>query len=165
MRTRHSWNVRVSRFAENSVNPIRTIVENMKLRPNPDKPLLALSIGDPTTFGNMDACEEITEAIVEAVRSRKYNGYAPSQGFQEARQVVAAHCRCPDSLIEAKDVVLTSGCSQALEFCINVLSNPGQNVLIPRPGFPLYRTIAEGIGVKVKYYDLLVGRENARCQF
>ncbi|XP_067120150.1 tyrosine aminotransferase-like [Centruroides vittatus] len=159
MRTRHSWNVRVSRFADNSVNPIRTIVENMRLRPNPDKPLLALSIGDPTTFGNMDACEEITEAVVEAVRSRKYNGYAPSQGFQNAREAVAAHSSYTDCMVESKDVVLTSGCSQALEFCINVLSNPGQNVLVPRPGFPLYRTIAEGIGVKIKYYDLLPDKE------
>lgn len=155
MRTRHSWDVRVSRFAENSINQIRMIVENMEIRPNPDKPLIALSIGDPTTFGNMNACEEITEAVVDAVRSQKYNGYAPSAGFQEAREAVAAHCSYPGYATEAKDVVLTSGCSQALDFSINVLSNPGQNVLVPRPGFPLYKTIAEGIGVKIKYYNLL----------
>jgi len=37
-----------------------------------------------------------------------------------------------------------------------VLANPGQNILVPRPGFAIYRTLAEGLGIQVKYYDLLV---------
>jgi len=35
-----------------------------------------------------------------------------------------------------------------------VLANPGQNILVPRPGFPLYRTLAEGLGIRTKFYDL-----------
>ncbi|KAJ9589877.1 hypothetical protein L9F63_016995, partial [Diploptera punctata] len=56
--------------------------------------------------------------------------------------------------VNPEDVVLCSGCSCALDKCISVLANPGQNIVMPRPGFPLYRTQAEGLGIKVKSYDL-----------
>jgi aspartate/methionine/tyrosine aminotransferase len=55
-----------------------------------------------------------------------------------------------------QDVVLCSGCSCALDLAISVLVNPGQNILVPRPGFPLYRTLAESLGVQVKSYNLRV---------
>ncbi len=53
-----------------------------------------------------------------------------------------------------QDVVLASGCSGALDLCITVIANPGQTILIPRPGFSLYATLAESLGIKVKYYNL-----------
>ena len=33
-------------------NPIRNIVDNLKVTPNPDKQFISLALGDPTTFGN-----------------------------------------------------------------------------------------------------------------
>lgn len=45
---RLGWDVRPSQMANNTLNPIRAIVDGMKLTPNPDKPMIALSIG--TTF-------------------------------------------------------------------------------------------------------------------
>lgn len=38
--------------------------------------------------------------------------------------------------------------------CIAVLADSGDNILMPRPGFPLYKTLASGYGVNVKEYDL-----------
>jgi len=55
-----------------------------------------------------------------------------------------------------QDVILCSGCSCALDLCISVLANRGQNILVPRPGFPLYRTLALGLGIETKFYDLKV---------
>ncbi|XP_006811789.1 tyrosine aminotransferase-like [Saccoglossus kowalevskii] len=57
------------------------------------------------------------------------------------------------------DVVLTSGCSDALHQIISVLANPGQNCLIPKPGFSLYETVARSIGVDVKRYELLPNKD------
>lgn len=59
-------------------------------------------------------------------------------------------------LFSSQDVILTSGCSEAIELCLAVLVNPGQNILVPRPGFSLYRTLAESLGIEVKLYNLLV---------
>ncbi|CAF98946.1 unnamed protein product, partial [Tetraodon nigroviridis] len=42
------WDVKPSEMANNTVNPIRAIVDSMKLSPNPDKPMIALSIGTKT---------------------------------------------------------------------------------------------------------------------
>ena len=39
------WNVTASLSARNTINPIRRIVDRCKLLPNPDKPLISLSIG------------------------------------------------------------------------------------------------------------------------
>ena len=44
-RQHKSWNVEASDIARNTFNPIRSIVDGMKLTPNPDKPMIALSIG------------------------------------------------------------------------------------------------------------------------
>ena len=52
--------------------------------------------------------------------------------------------------------MLCSGCSCALDLCIMALCSPGSTLLAPRPGFPLYQTLAQGLGVNVKYYDLIV---------
>jgi hypothetical protein len=45
MKSRRSWSVTASDLARNTFNPIRTVVESMKLTPNPEKPMIALSIG------------------------------------------------------------------------------------------------------------------------
>ena len=56
----------------------------------------------------------------------------------------------------SQDVYIASGCSQALDLAITLLGNPGDNLLMPRPGFPLYETLARYQGVDVKHYKLLV---------
>ena len=45
MKNRKNWNVSLSTFAKKTFNPIRNIVENLKIEPHPDKPMIALSIG------------------------------------------------------------------------------------------------------------------------
>jgi tyrosine aminotransferase len=54
-----------------------------------------------------------------------------------------------------QDVILSSGCSHALDLCMTVLAFPGSNILVPRPGFPLYRTLSAIIGIEIRYYNLL----------
>ncbi|XP_065776618.1 tyrosine aminotransferase isoform X2 [Muntiacus reevesi] len=149
------WSVRPSDMSNKTFNPIRAIVDNMKVKPNPNKTMIALSIGDPTVFGNLPTDPEVTQAIKDALDSGKFNGYVPSIGYLSSREEVASYYHCPEAPLEAKDVILTSGCSQAIELCLAVLANPGQNILVPRPGFSLYRTLAESMGIEVKLYNLL----------
>ncbi|KAK7483042.1 hypothetical protein BaRGS_00025705 [Batillaria attramentaria] len=145
-KARKEWNVPVSDFAMNTFNPIRSIVDGMKLTPNPQKEMIALSIGDPTVFGNLPVPEAAEEAVVEALKNRSY---------EKSRAAVAEYVSTPTTKMEAKDVILCSGCSGALDLCVTALANPGQNILMPRPGFSIYKTLAESMGVVVKTYDLL----------
>ncbi|XP_029009970.1 tyrosine aminotransferase [Betta splendens] len=149
------WDVKASDMANSTLNPIRAIVDGMKLTPNKDKAMIALSIGDPTVFGNLPTDEAVLQAMRDAVDSHKFNGYAPSVGYLRSRQAVANFYSCPEASLEAEDVILTSGCSQAIELVIGVLCNPGDNILVPCPGFSLYKTLAVSMGIKVKLYNLL----------
>ncbi|GIY31821.1 tyrosine aminotransferase [Caerostris extrusa] len=155
MKTKRCWNVKPSKIAANTVNPIRSIVDNLHINPNPDKKVISLSIGDPTTFGNLQPCPEITAAVIDSVTSLEFNGYAPSTGYRKAREAVVEYASRPEAPLEPEDVILTSGCSHALEMCILGLANPGQNIVIPRPGFSIYKTIAQSMDIETKYYDLL----------
>lgn len=40
------WNIEISDFAKLTHNPIRAVVEGMKIEPNPEKQMIALSIGE-----------------------------------------------------------------------------------------------------------------------
>lgn len=154
MSGRYKWDINSSESASNTKNPIRSIIENMDLKPNPNKPFIALTIGDPTVFGNLSVSSVAVDALVEVVKSSKYNGYVNSMGLETAREAVAKYSSTGAVYYAAEDVILTSGCSSALESCISCLANPGQNILLPKPGFSIYKTIMDDRGIDVKYYDL-----------
>jgi tyrosine aminotransferase len=153
------WSViPTSYMAKNTDNPIRKIVDGMKLTPNPDKEMIALSLGDPTIFGNLPLDPVIEDAVVESLRSRKRNGYAPSIGYEDTRASIAANYSRPGAPLHARDIILASGCSGAIDLAISVLADRGQNILVPKPGFSLYRTLAVSLGIHVRYYKLIPER-------
>ncbi|XP_076297194.1 tyrosine aminotransferase isoform X2 [Lasioglossum baleicum] len=152
--SRQRWNVLASDIGRNTHNPIRSIVENIVIEPNSTKSVISLSIGDPTIFGNLKPPKEVIAAVQESLVSELYNGYAPSTGYQSAKEAVAEYSSSEFVKVKAEDVILCSGCSCALDLCITALAREGQNILIPRPGFSIYRTLAEGLGITVKSYDL-----------
>lgn len=43
---KRKWNVKPSKFAINTTNPIRAIVEHLNVQPNPDKAFIPLSVGE-----------------------------------------------------------------------------------------------------------------------
>lgn len=47
---RLTWNVKQSSFALNTINPIRRIIDNLKIEPNPEKHMIPLSIGEYAEF-------------------------------------------------------------------------------------------------------------------
>lgn len=150
----NTWEVRASTLARNTHNLIRDIVENLQVEPNPNKRLIALSVGDPTTFGNLNPPEQVLEAVRESIEWLSSRSYAPAKGHMEAREAVAKYSAHQGN-ISPEDVILCSGCSHALELAITVIADAGQNVLVPRPGFMIYKTVTEGLGINIKYYSLL----------
>ncbi|KCV70535.1 tyrosine aminotransferase [Fonticula alba] len=139
-----------------TTNPIRQIVDGMKTVPNPDLADIRLSIGDPTIFGNFSVPDSVNAALVEAINSKKFNGYPPSTGYESARAAIAkAYGSDPRAPLTPADVIIASGCSGAIELAISAMADEGQNILLPRPGFSLYQTIAEARGVEVRHYDLV----------
>nr|GMC72566.1 probable aminotransferase TAT2 [Ipomoea batatas] len=57
--------------------------------------------------------------------------------------------------VSADDVYVTAGCTQAIETALSILAYPGANILLPRPGFPIYALCAAFRHLEVRYYGLL----------
>lgn len=60
--------------------------------------------------------------------------------------------------LRESDVFLTAGATQAVQTALFVLASSGGNILLPRPGFPLYDCACVLAGVECRYYDLLPAR-------
>lgn len=50
---------------------------------------------------------------------------------------------------------ITSGCTQAIDVALAMLARPRANILLPRPGFPIYELCAKFRNLEVRYVDLL----------
>lgn len=50
-------------------NPIRDIVDQLKITPNKDKEFISLALGDPTTFGNLKLHDSCIDAVEFHLRS------------------------------------------------------------------------------------------------
>ncbi|KAI9323320.1 tyrosine aminotransferase [Dichotomocladium elegans] len=150
------WNVKSSDLSKRAINPIRNIVDKLQIDPNAKKSFISLSIGDPTVFGNFNVHQSANEALIRQINSIKHNGYTPAQGTLAARDAIARKHTVPGiAPLTPSDVILTHGCSHALDICVSALCNPGQNILLPRPGFSLYKALAVVKEVEVRFYDLL----------
>lgn len=135
-------------------NPIRDIVDLMKKPENPKKEHLSLSIGDPTIFGNLLNPSNINSQLNENINSRKFNGYNHSVGSLDARKAIAETFSTPNSQLTPEDVILTNGCSGALEIAFTALCEEDSNILIPAPGFSLYLTLCEYRRIEPRFYRL-----------
>lgn len=93
----------------------------------------------------------------QVIDEGNFNGYGPSVGFIESRQAVADYSQHQAfySEITPDDVILCSGCSCSLDMCIAVIAGNDQNILIPKPGFSIYGTLAEGFGIETRSYTLI----------
>ncbi|KAJ1657429.1 hypothetical protein IWQ61_003172 [Dispira simplex] len=171
---RSQWTtIPCSQTARNTVNPIRVVVDKMQrarieweesqknhsfsVGGKPQSPI-SLSIGDPTVFGNFKTHPAVNEAVRKQLDGYRANGYAPCYGTPTARAAVARKFHTPDAPLTPDDIVLTSACSGALDMAIGCLADPGQNILVPLPGFPLYQTLAHSKGVIAREYRLLPER-------
>lgn len=154
------WNVRACPAAIESANPIRELLESLCVVSSKTKEKISLAQGDPTTFGHLQVPDAAVEAMVAATKSNLCNGYTHSAGSHECRKAVADyHSSSLPLKLTADDVGITVGCSQAIQLCIAALATAGANILIPRPGFPIYETFCKYYGVACRFYDLLPERD------
>ncbi|KAH7576973.1 hypothetical protein JRO89_XS01G0185100 [Xanthoceras sorbifolium] len=115
------------------------------LNENDPRPIIPLGHGDPSAFPCFRTATVVEDAIVDSVRSANYNHYAPTVGILPAR-------RHPGHI---DDGYLTLGCIQAIEVILTTLARPGANILLPRPGYPYYESLAAHIHLEVRHFDLL----------
>lgn len=155
--------IEASLRSHRTFNPIRNIVDNLKPPSHHPKPLLNLALGDPTAYGNLNCPTVLADCIQESLVKGNANGYLPSSGCLNAKKAIAQYTsREGFQPVVDDDVIIASGCSGAVELTITVLINEGDNILVPRPGFPLYEVITKSLGGDVKHYNL-IANDNWNC--
>ncbi|CAD6258797.1 unnamed protein product [Miscanthus lutarioriparius] len=123
------------------------------------RPVLTLGSGDPTASPCFRPPPEAEDAIVEALRSGKHNGYSPTVGVLPARRAIAEYLsRDLSYQLSPDNIYLTAGCCQAIEVIISVLAQPGSNVLLPKPGFPLYESRTMFSNLEARHFNLIPDR-------
>ena len=107
--------------------------------------IVHLEIGEP----DFDTPSNIIEAAVEAVRSG-YTHYNPSPGYPDFRQIIADDINKRRSFkhYDAENVVVTPGGKPIIFFSLLATCNPGDEVIYPNPGFPIYGSVINWMGAK-----------------
>ena len=113
--------------------------------------VLPLNVGDPLNF-DFQTPPHIVEAAYKAMRDGK-NGYAPSPGIPEALEAIRGEA-ARKGITTVRDVFVTSGVSETVDLCLSALVNPGENILTPKPDYPLYSAVLCKLGIDLNAYDL-----------
>jgi len=137
---------RVNRFSY----AIRNIVAEAKAVEARGTSVRYLNIGDPVAFG-FSTPAHLVEAASRAMRDG-HNGYLASVGILEAREAVATDYTARGVPTSADRVLITAGTSEGIELTLSALADPGDEVLVPSPTYPLYTAVLAKIGATPRYY-------------
>ncbi len=129
---------------------IRRVVAEARKAEAAGKRIHWLNTGDPVHAG-FSPPAHMVEAVHKALRDGEH-GYGPSVGLPEAREAVAAENTSRGWPTHPDRVVLTSGSSEGIDFVLTALADPGDEVLVPLPTYPLYTAILHKIGAREVYY-------------
>ncbi len=106
--------------------------------------IVHLEIGEP----DFDTPAPIRAAAARALEEG-FTHYGPSAGLPEVREAIAAFISKDRGLPVAPDqVVVTPGGKPVLTFAIMACVDPGDEVVVPDPGFPIYESVVRFIGAK-----------------
>ncbi|MEZ5464312.1 MAG: aminotransferase class I/II-fold pyridoxal phosphate-dependent enzyme [Lysobacteraceae bacterium] len=98
--------------------------------------LVKLNIGNPGAFG-FRAPEHLQQAITENIE--RSDPYGHQQGLPEAREAIAAQQQARGARhVSADRVFIGNGVSELIDLSLRALLNPGDEVLLPSPDYPLW---------------------------
>lgn len=113
--------------------------------------LIKLNIGNPGAFG-FRAPEHLQQMVVEQIGNS--DPYCHQQGLPQVREVIAAkHAARGARGITPAHVFMGNGVSELIDMALRALLNPGDEVLLPSPDYPLWSAatiLNDGVPV---YYD------------
>src|SRR5689334_24233465 len=113
-------------------------------------PVLDLTESNPTR-ADLDYPREILRAFEDP----RMLAYEPSPaGAPEARVAVSAYYSDRGQNVSPDRILLTASTSEAYSYLLKLLCDPGDEVLVPRPSYPLFEFLADMESVRVRQYPL-----------
>ena len=109
-----------------------------------------LNIGNPAPFG-FDSPDEIVHDIIMNIRNAQ--GYSDSRGLFSARKAVMHYTQTIGIQdVEINDIFIGNGVSELILLSMQALINPGDEILVPSPDYPLWTAAIALSGGKPVHY-------------
>lgn len=129
-------------------NPLSRLLEEKR---NAGAKILDLTESNPTRAGFAYPENEILEALADSAALR----YEPApKGLIQAREAVARYYAERGRGVAVSNILLTASTSEAYAYLFKLLADPGDEVLAPRPSYPLFEYLAAMESVTVRQYSL-----------
>src|SRR5271165_4804703 len=119
--------------------------------------IIHLELGEPDFHPAAPVVDAVRDAVVTG-RDR----YCATRGIPALREGIAEYLKRTRKVdATAEQVLVAPGCKMALSLAMMALIEPGDEVLYPDPGFPIYPSFTRGLGAKAVPFGL---RENNEFQ-
>jgi aspartate/methionine/tyrosine aminotransferase len=137
---RTDWNLEESELAQAH-----------RLRLEAGLPIADLTASNPTRCGF-----NYSRDLLEALNNPGALDYDPQpRGSLRARQAICSYYASHGAKVDPNQVILTTSTSEAYSFLFRLLCDPGSEVLIPQPGYPLFDFLARLDDVRLKAAPLV----------
>lgn len=124
-------------------SPIRKLVPYADAAKRRGTKVLHLNIGQPDIETPPRFFEAIQQAHIEVL------AYSHSAGNESLRNAIAAYYGRLGYPLESRDVIVTTGASEALSFVFAACMNPGDEVIVPEPFYANYNSFTQFTGARV----------------
>lgn len=117
------------------------------------KPIISLGIGSP----DLAPDESVKEALIQAMNEPMAHAYQGYQGIPALRQAIGTFYKqhFGVSLDSEQEILPLLGSKEGIMHVSMAFLNPGDQVLIPNPGYPTYTSVTKLVGAEPVFYDLL----------
>ena len=124
-------------------SPIRKLVPLAREAEQRGVKVIRLNIGQP----DLPTPEEGLEALKHI--DRKVLEYSPSEGLRSLREKLADYYHRFHIDVTADDIIVTTGGSEAVLFAFMACLDPGDEIIVPEPGYANYMAFAISAGAKI----------------
>ncbi len=124
-------------------SPIRKLVPFSEKAIKAGKKIYHLNIGQPDIKTPKVALDAVTNNKLSVI------AYSRSEGSQEYREKISAYYKKNKIPVDANDIIVTTGGSEALLFAMGSIADQGDEIIIPEPFYANYNGFATASGVKI----------------
>lgn len=139
-----------SRIAELTGEGALAVFSRAKELERQGRSIIHLELGEP----DFHAAAPVVDAVRDAMAGGR-DRYVATRGIPALREAIAEYLRRTRRVqASAEQVIVAPGCKMALSLAMMALIEPGDEVLYPDPGFPIYPSFTRGLGAKAIPFGL-----------
>src|SRR5258707_4532667 len=139
-----------SRIAELTGEGALAVFTRAKELEKAGRSIIHLELGEPDFHPAAPVVDAVRAAVAEG-RDR----YVATRGIPPLRSAIADYLKRTRRLdVASEQVLVAPGCKMALALAMMALIEPGDEVLFPDPGFPIYPSFTRGLGATAVSYGL-----------